>query len=246
MRKKKTFKNPDFKYTKIDNSLFRNSPNFDINEMYERAFDELGLQQSKRDQLITIYLAAFAFIFPPLLTAESINWIINGAIFIGLGIIGFLFALIIIRYRIYKEIYWHCCRALNVLMDVDEDKRSKETIQAIFYNCLYKKVKSYINENGEFKKFIFFKKNIFSSETLYLLIHAIISSCVLGFGIGIIIPLEFYFKILIGALCGILLIAVIMVMYFRALKNVYLVCIDKSDESFNATYKNAWFLHFFI
>ena len=76
MRKKKTFKNPDFKYTKIDNSLFRNSPNFDINEMYERAFDELGLQQSKRDQLITIYLAAFAFIFPPLLTAESINWII--------------------------------------------------------------------------------------------------------------------------------------------------------------------------
>ena len=154
----------DFKYTEVDSSYFRNSPKFSIDDMYERAFNELGLQQAKRDQLITIYLAAFAFILPSLLSAQKINWTINAWIFMGLGVIGFLFAMIIIRYRVYKEIYWHCCRTLNVLMDVDEDKRSKELIQNIFYNCMCKKIKSCINEKGEFQGFVFFRKNIFSSR----------------------------------------------------------------------------------
>ncbi len=235
-----------FKYTEGDSSLFRNSPKFNIDDMYERAFSELGLQQAKRDQLITIYLAAFAFILPPLLSAENGNWTINAWIFMGLGVIGFLFALIIIRYRVYKEVYWHCCRTLNVLMDVDEDKRSKETIQNIFYSCMYKKIKSSIGENGKFKKFIFFRKNIFSSETLYLLIHAIIAGSIFGFGVGILVPAELYLKVLIGCLCGAAMLLIIMALYFKELKKVYMVCIDKTDKSFNDVYKNAWLLHFFI
>ncbi len=236
----------DFKYTEVDSSYFRNSPKFNIDDMYERAFSELGLQQTKRDQLITIYLAAFAFILPALLSAQNINWTINAWIFMGLGVIGFLFAMIIIRYRVYKEIYWHCCRTINVLMDVDEDKRSKELIQNIFYNCMYKKVKSCINEKGEFKRFIFLRKNIFSSETLYLLIHSIIAGGISGFGLGILVQAALWLKVLIGILFGVALIVVIMALYFKELKQVYRVCIDKSDEAFNEVYKNAWLLHFFI
>lgn len=243
-KNKNKSKNP-FKYTEINNSLFRNNPKFDINLMYERVVEELGLQQTKRDQLITIYLAAFAFIVPPMLSSENNNWNLNGAIFIGLGIIGLLFALIIIRYRKYKEIYWHCCRTLNVMMDVDEENWSKENIQCIFYNCMLKKVSSYI-ENGQFNKYRFIKSNIFSSETMYVIIHNIISTAVLGFGVGILVPFGDTLKYTIGISVALIVFVIIMYFYFRTLIKVYQVCADKTDESFNDSFKDAWFLHFFI
>ena len=79
MCKKKDHK--PFPYTEIDRSLLKNCPEFDIDMMYEKVLEELTLQQTKRDQLITIYLAAFAFVVPSLLTSQNINWLFNGWIF---------------------------------------------------------------------------------------------------------------------------------------------------------------------
>ncbi len=245
MWKKKKEEPKKFKYNEVNKGLLNNCPDFDINSMYARVFEELGTQQTKRDQLITIYLAAFAFIVPPLLEAENINLNIIGSIFIILGIIGLLFALIIIRYRKYKEVYWICCRTINVLMDIDKSQWKKENIQAIFYECLCKNVKSYV-ENNKFKTFNFVINNFFSSETLYLVIHSIISSCVFGLGVGIVLPFAENFKFLLGIIAGLILFVYCVFVYFRTLKNIYTVCVDGLDASFNATFKDAWFLHFFI
>lgn len=236
-------------FDKLDNNLFRNSPKFDINELYEKVIAELGLQQSKRDQLITIYLAAFAFIIPPLLSADSPNWIINGSIFIGLGVIGFLFSLIITRYRIYKEAYWLCCRTITVMMDVDEDKWSKENIQQIFYHCMLKKCKKFIKENGKFNKQKFFWNNLFSSETLYFIVHCLIADAVFGFGVGLLLPLETKFQVLFGIISAILLLLIELFLYYKELAGVYKACHannDEKDKYFTKTYSNAWFLHFFV
>lgn len=232
-------------FTKADQSLFKEAPKFDINAMYERVFEELMLQQSKRDQLITIYLAAFAFIVPSLLTAQSISWTVNGIIFTGLGVIGFLFALIIVRYRKYKEVYWICCRTLTVMMDMDEDNWTKDNIQRVFFNCQLKKVKKYI-KNSKFQTFKFVRKNLFSGETLYLVIHAIIAGSVLGLGVGILVPLGMQLKLLIGAAAGLALLILAMWIYFGTLVKTYRDCVDRCDDSFNYTYNDAWFLHFFV
>ncbi|MBO5210741.1 MAG: hypothetical protein J6B80_02290 [Clostridia bacterium] len=234
-----------FEHKKLNPTIFKNSPKFDVNEMYSLVVNELGLQQSKRDQLITIYLAAFAFIIPTLLSSDITNWILNGCIFIGLGVIGILFAFIIIRYRKYKEIYWLCCRTLNVMMDVDENQWSKENIQGIFYNCMLKKIGKAI-ENGKFKIVFFVTHNLFSSETLYLMVHTIITASVTGFGVGILVPLSMPFKITIGVITGIIIFLLCLFAYFYTLIKLYWVCIDGSDASFNAAFKEAWFLHFFV
>lgn len=255
----------EFKNKSIDRNLLKNCPVFDINAMYQRVFEELGLQQSKRDQLITIYLAAFAFVVPSLLSRENVNWIIAGSIFMILGIIGLLFALIIIRYRKYKEVYWISCRTLNVMMDLDNAQWTKENIQAIFYECLYKKIKDYIVDKKPkkkskkaidgrsekqpekaFKTFNYVMDNLFSSETLYLIIHLIIASCVFGFGLGMVLPLSLPWKITLGLISGLILFIYCAFMYFRALIKVFKVCVDGLNKSFNSTYRDAWFLHFFI
>lgn len=233
-----------FKHTKLSATLNK-YPKFDINAMYAQAVSELSLQQSKRDQLITIYLAAFAFIVPAVLDSQFIGTRLSGALFCGLGIIGYLFALIIIRYRKYKESYWICCRTLNVMMTLNEEDRTEDNIQAIFYQCLLKKIGSYI-EKGNFLTKKFVKKNLFSGETLYLVIHSLIAGCVLGLGVGMVINGNFWVNLVAGAIAGVALFLMAVYKYYKTLIAVYQVCIDKKEKSFNDTFGDAWFLHFFI
>lgn len=245
MFKKKTKNTTPFKYTDTDDLMFRRNPEFNINTMYQRVFEELAAQQTKRDQLITIYLAAFAFIVPALLSAEKLDLLYKGIIFMGLGLIGFLFSLIIIRYRKYKEVYWVCCRTLNVMMTLNQENWTKENIQKIFYACLQKRIKKYI-ENDQFDMPKFVKRNIFSGETLYLIINAFISSGVLGLGLGIALNTAMWIKIVSGIALGLVALILSVAIYFITLKNIYNVCVDGLEESFNSTYNDAWFLHFFI
>ena len=110
---------------------------------------------------------------------------------------------------------------------------------------MLKKVNSYI-ENGEFNKYKFATSNIFSSETMYLIIHNIISTAVIGFGVGILVPFGNTLKYIIGISVALIVFITVMFLYFRTLIKVYQVCADKLDESFNDSFKEAWFLHFFI
>lgn len=114
----------------------------DLDAHYERAYAELGLQQTKRDQIITLYLAMFSFLIPFALSLESLSWRVKGLIFLATAVVGVLFALVIIRYRIYKEVYWLCCQSLTVLQGIRTELLNKETIQQVYYSTLYKKEKA--------------------------------------------------------------------------------------------------------
>ncbi len=237
----------------------RSHPKRDMDKLYDQVVQELVQQQSKRDQLITIYLAAFAFIVPALLTAQEINWVVSGWIFVGLGVIGYLFGLIIVRYRKYKEVYWICCRTISVMTTLDETEWTKDNIAAIFYQCMRKKVKKYIKEDKKktkgkdadqemesFRTVRFVRDNFFSGETLYLVIQAIIAGSVLGLGISMLLPVVGWIKVTVGLICGALLFCALLWKYFSTLVKVYRVCVDKLKSSFNKTFGDAWFLHFFL
>lgn len=222
----------------------------DLDTLYERTFSELGLQQSKRDQIITLYLAIFSFLIPFALSMEGINWQVKGWILLVAAVVGILFALIIIRYRIYKEVYWLCCQSLTVLHGIKPEKLNKEMIQKVYYQSLKKKGKSFLKADRSgvlhFSRMRYVKKNLFSSETLYFLIHGLLTALIFGLSVGLIVSWSLKWRILLGILSAVVLFLLLCIKYFYECIKVYAVVEDETDQSFNHTFSKAWLLHFYV
>lgn len=238
------FENKYFDESKVDDM-----PKYDLVTIYEKCIDEMTLQQSKRDQIITIYLAMFSFIVPFALSSEQLDLFAKGFVFLSIAIIGFGFSLIIIRYRMYKEVYWICCQTITNLMSFKAGEIDKETIQAVYYTCLKKKGESFgINKNSKkiFRYWNFFWKNIFSGETIYCLIHTFIVSVLSGLSIFLISYEKPYNSINIGIIIGVISFILQVYYYFKNLIEVYNVLVDGTNDSFNKAFSKAWFLHLYV
>lgn len=222
----------------------------DLDTLYARTFSELGLQQSKRDQIITLYLAMFSFLIPFALSMEGVGWQAKGSILLVAAIVGILFALIIIRYRIYKEVYWLSCQSLTVLHGIKPDALNKEMIQKVYYRTLKKKGKAFLKTRRDgtvhFSAARYIKKNLFSSESLYFFIHAFLTALIFGLSIGLIVPFSFAMRIAAGSISGCALFAILAAKYFKECIKVYRVVEDEADQSFNNTFSKAWMLHFYV
>ena len=235
---------------------------YDLKNLYENATKELALQQSKRDQIITIYLALCSFLIPFALGAEQIGWQWKGMIFITLGIVGGLFAFAVVRYREYKEVYWICCQALTVLMNFEQNELDKTTVQQVFYYCLKKRGKGYIGKTKSgcvrMKTCKYIRKNIFSSETLHFLIIGLMASVIAGLGCGLACGWETPWCILFASGIGVVVLVFLLIVYFTTLMNIYKVLLlekraeveeadlaEKKEECFNRVFSKAWFLHFY-
>ena len=72
----------------IGEGLLKDTQNYNLEDIYEHAHSELSLQQSKRDQIITIYLALCSFLLPFALgeSVPTTEW--KGVIFLLLGVVG--------------------------------------------------------------------------------------------------------------------------------------------------------------
>ena len=231
----------------IDNTKRLKGTNVNFNELYERTIAELSLQQTKRDQIITLYLAIFSFLIPFSLSIDLISWQIKGLIFLATAIIGILFSLVIIRYRIYKEAYWLCCQTITAIFNFKPEELDKDTVQAIYYNTIKKKGKSCFKEGTEeFSKFKYVSKNLFSSESIHFFIQAFITSLISGLSVGLIIECGYINKIIAGIVAGLMVFLLLVWKYFRECIKVYGVLIDGKKSSFNFAYSKAWFLHFYI
>ena len=232
----------------INEESIKNNVDYNLKELYNHAHSELSLQQSKRDQIITIYLALCSFLVPFTLGEEVISWPMKGLIFIVIGIVGMLFSLVAVRYREYKEVYWLCCQSITVLKNFKEEEINKDTIQQVFYRCLYKKGHKFV-KNGKFCSGQYVRKNIFSSETLHYIIIGLIAACVTAIGVGIILPFEQFVNILIGIGAGLITFVFLLHVYFSTCINCYkLLAVEdeeKKDKLFTKVFSKAWFLHMY-
>ena len=243
----------DWEY-KIDNSKIKKNKDYDLGGIYERAHSELSLQQSKRDQIITIYLALCSFLLPFALGEELISVTMKGDLFLVVGIVGVLFSFITVRYREYKEAYWLCCQALTVLLSFETNELNKTTVQRAFYHCLKKKGKGYLKDRrGEkrFRKALYVKKNIFSSETIHFVIIALMCSFICGLGVSLI--KSGLLGIVAGIGVGVLIFIGLLSVFFNTCIKIYR-CLEErardGDEKrrnadFNKVFSKAWFLHFY-
>lgn len=233
----------------LDETAKKKYLDIDLNAHYERAFSELGLQQSKRDQIITLYLAIFSFLIPFALSMENLSWQLKGLIFMAAAIVGILFSLVIVRYRIYKEVYWLACQTITALYGINGEALSKELIQTLYYKTLYKKGKGFFKDpdspDPKFSKAKYVRKNLFSSESIYFFIHSFITALIFGLSVGLIFEVNLLLRIIIGAVCGVALFLLLSAKYFSECIKVYGVLIDGKDKSFNNAFSKAWFLHFY-
>ncbi len=245
----------------LQDKKIKEKKDFNLDTLYKQTHSELSLQQSKRDQIITIYLALFSFLIPFSLSLSSVALWMKGLIFLVAGIIGILFSLINVRYRVYKEVYWLSCQALTVLMNVKPEEMNKQAIQRAFFYSLQKKGNGFFDKEGEkraWNKKLFVKKNTFSSETFYHMIQVLITSTILALSTALILGDFLHLPLLaslgIGAVVLIVAFVLLMRSYFKKLMAVYAVLAyentgnaeaDKSmrDTLFNTTFEKAWTLH---
>ena len=245
----------------LEKDKIKEEKDYNLDTLYEHTHSELSLQQNKRDQIITLYLALFSFLIPFALSLESIGLWMKGLIFLVVGVIGVLFSFINVRYRVYKEVYWLSCQALTVLMNVKKEKLNKQTIQRAFFHCLHKKGNGYVVKKGNEKVWdnkTFVKKNTFSSETLHHMIQVLITSVILALSAALIMGDLFKLPLLTVIEAGVFVLlvvfALLMTTYFKKLMKVYTVMayvntgdpkVDKEarNKLFNATFAYAWTLH---
>ncbi len=259
---------------KLHKDKIKEHLDIDLYNIYDKAFNELGLQQAKRDQLVTIYLAFLALVVPLCLKSEgsSLNRFAIGWVFFAAAVIGAIFSVIIIRYRVYKEAYWLCCQTITTLMNLKPEALTKEVIQTVYYKTLMKKSKKFLvrgnkckkckickkctskkertekvlsckRRKGKFSVAKYVKEGFFSAETLYYLIVVLLTGAVAGMSIGCLI--QWRYSILSAIVVGALVVLLLMRKYFHECIKIYKVSQDGLDSSFNIPYAKAWFLHFF-
>lgn len=234
-----------FKYYSFTEKDIDHKSKFDFANLYKQSHSELTLQQTKRDQIITLYLSIFSLLIPIAFSVEGLSNLNKGLIFIAVGIIGVIFSVITIRYRIYKEVYWLCCETITCMMSIKNDKLNKEAVQSLFYRSLAKKGNNFC-KHGKWDSYLYFKKNLFSSETLHYFIIVMLTSVLFGLGIFLTLPFELWVVLVVSVAISVVLIIMLMTSYFHNCTAIYAVLKDGLDKSFNRTFSKAWFLHIYI
>ena len=233
--------------------MVKDQRNYNLEDIYEHAHSELSLQQSKRDQIITIYLALCSFLLPIALgdSVPTTGW--KGLLFVLLGVVGILFSLIVVRYREYKEVYWICCQTLTVLQSFKPEKLDKELIQRTFYYSLKKKGKGFLHEKtGRLMRGKFVKKNLNSSETFHYMIIVLMASFISGLGAALLCLRWGLLGIAVGVIVGLAVMVRLMSVYFNTCIKIYKVLEEpeggkeeKKDDAFRSVFSKAWFLHMY-
>ncbi len=245
-------------YTHLTAKPIAPRSNFQFETLYEHTHSELSLQQSKRDQLITIYIALISFIVPSVLSKE-LGSLITGLSFLLLAFVGLLFSIIIVRYRVYKECYWLACQTLTRLTNYNVKDINKNLVQSVFYHAIYDKYDDYLstkkhNRDGtrKFRWGKLAKSNMFSAETLYFLIISIVVCVIAFFGVMLLLGSTLWYVSLAGAL---LLLFYLLGFYFVSLSKVFDCLrypddladdklVKQANEAFKYAFSKAWTLDF--
>lgn len=232
----------------------------DLKTLYVQACRELTLQQDKRDKTISIYVAVIAFLVPFLfsketMTLDGFRMTFAGWVLVIAGLIGVFFSLSVVRYRIYKEVYWITCSVIAQMQNLLEQSFQKKNIQGLFLHCMEKKWKKFVPEYDE--NFQYDEKSpklrveycelireSYNSAEFYMFASiALIASVLIGFGLGLVFnasglawPFIVVGVAVLGGLCW---------AYFHGLAHVFRYLSDHQRDSFNFSFGKAWFLHIY-
>lgn len=237
---------------KIPKEHYSHNESMDLDSCYQQTVAELGLQQSKRDQIIAFYLTILGFVIPNVISLK-IGDISKAIAFLVMYMIGIIFCHVILRYRIYKEVYWIACRVLAQMCNIKVKYRTKKNIYLIFYNALVQNESSIVQyqKRNEEKKSLFrsFKRQINSAETLLYETMALFSSFVGGIGVFYI----FNQNKLVGIGLGLYLVYMFLRINYKYTTRLMALydCVSEEDNdkkllALESTFSKAWMLHCYL
>lgn len=258
----KTDNNEEFAPVKPGAEQFKNESfvQHDLKTLYVQACRELTLQQDKRDKTISIYVAVIAFLVPFLFskettTLEGFRMTFAGWVLVIAGLIGVFFSLSVVRYRIYKEVYWITCSVIAQMQNLSEQFFQKKYIQGLFLHCMEKKWRDFVEGYDEALqyeetspklkvKYCYLIWKSYNSAEFYMFASiALIASALIGFGLGLVFnasgltwPFIVVGVAVLGGLCW---------AYFHGLAHVFRYLSDHQRDSFNFSFGKAWFLHIY-
>ncbi len=218
----------------------------DLDNCYDMTVAELGLQQSKRDQIIAFYLTILGFVIPNVISLEISNTA-KGIAFLGMYFIGAIFCHVILRYRIYKEVYWIACRVITQLCNIKPAQRNREVIHTLFYHALKKNINTIVKykKNGERSLLRSFRRQLNSAETLLFETLAIFATLVGCIGASYL----FDHNKIISNIILVLLLLMFIIMnykYTTRLMDLY-KCIDTDSlDDLLIPFSKAWMLECYI
>lgn len=237
--------NEKFAYTEVKTQ--KGVSGIELKDLYKHAHEELSLQQSKRDQIISLYITICSLLLPISFSIEKLANI-RGYLFVAIGLIGFLLSGIINRYRVYKEVYWLACISISRLFDYKPEEITKDLVQSIFYDSMVKKggkVTKCIDGN-KFHSLKFYWSLHDSAETLYYVLETVVASAFIGVGLYLILsPIDVVLALAISIPVFILFFINFYIEYGKKVLSVYKVLLDGSDKSFNKTFSKAWFMYIY-
>lgn len=229
--------------TKIPREAYQPNGGMDLDNSYSQTVNELGLQQSKRDQILAFYMTILGFVIPNVVDMNVGN-LEKSTAFFCMYIIGVIFCHVILRYRIYKEVYWIACRVLTQLCNICTEKRNKEIIYTLFFNCLKNNMDTIVVK-GKFSLLKSFKRQLNSAETLLYETLVLFASFVGFVGSAYLLQVSKW-----TAVISVVLIMYIFVRlnykYAKRLMNLY-ACVDTENEKdLEKTFAKAWMLHCYV
>lgn len=247
---------PKFEEFELTPDLFDSNRAVDFEDLYRLCTAELTLQQSKRDQIIAFYVAIAGFLIP---TAYDLDWSVwfLGAAFALVAFIGAMLCRVVVRYRVYKEVYWVTSRTIATLMRARPERLEKAFVQKVFAMNLRKSMPSvivckYKERDGVriptriCRLATVIKQQNSAESMLYtvLVVMTAVSAFLAGYTLcGGIPTVPSWLPAATGALVFLLVFYLAVRSYTRSLNDIYTFCFDNTDASFNKVYAKAWFLH---
>ncbi|MDQ0193610.1 hypothetical protein [Paenibacillus wynnii] len=242
--------NGDFQYQNfnIHRGMVAESKSLRLENLYELSVNELGLQQKKRDQTIAFYIAVISFVIPAIINMKA-SLYAKGSGFLALYVLGVMLVQVVMRYRIYKEVYWITCRTITQLFQYKEDQINKDLIQHLYYKNIVINSNTVLvlqgtEERKEVNFFKTFRKIQNSAETILYNVMVLMFSLVLWIATYMLIPFEGY-NFAIATVFVLVNLIYWSRYYYKHLTKIYEVVLNKKDDSFNAVFSKAWFLHMY-
>lgn len=237
-------------YEKIPSEYHNREGQMDLATSYELSVAELGLQQSKRDQIIAFYLTILGFVIPNVISLE-IPASAKAIAFLAMYAIGLIFCHVILRYRIYKEVYWIACRVISQLYNITPEGHNREIIYSLFFHALEKnrdtivQYKTCKNKKAIPSKWNSFRRQLNSAETLMFETLVFFASFVGAIG-------AWYFSQIHPALCiicALVLASMALTLNYKYTTRLMALyrCVDtKSINDLETAFSKAWMLHCYV
>lgn len=217
----------------------------DLQTVYSSIETELATQQSKRDQIIAFYLTILgltaSFVF-----AKDVSNELRFAVFVLLSVIGRMWSVVALRYRIYKEAYWIACRTVSMLYTVDRDRIRKPIVQHFYYRSMIKNFSKFVKD-GRIRKIKVMKSNVRSAEFLMYMTLIFLTSLSIGLALALLVLM---LSLPVWCFAFAVFVAISAIIwgvydYTCELARFYKVVEDGANRSFNSAFQKAWQLHMF-